>query len=255
MNEIRVSAINSFFDCSAKFNFQYIEKVPSPSRIALAFGTSIHAALKKNYAHKIFSKKDLSIEEITSEFSDNYDAEVKTVDFIPDDEEPQSFIKDAGVELLTKYQKDIAPRIQPLIVEQKIALSFTNMPFQLSGTLDLIDEDNVLIDHKTTRKAFKQIPGGYTRQISGYKYLAERMKIVVDSTRIDMLIAKSAVTNTGIRHLPIETDQHEFLKSFITASNAIEKGVFFPNRNSFLCNKKYCPFWNECEKKFGGKVK
>jgi len=255
MNAIRVSAINSFFDCSAKFNFQYIEKVPSPSRIALAFGTSIHAALKKNYANKIFSKKDLSIEEITSEFSDNYDAEVKTVDFIPDDEEPQSFIKDAGVELLIKYQKDIAPRIQPLIVEQKISLSFTNMPYELSGTLDLIDEDNVLIDHKTTRKAFKQIPNGYARQISGYKYLAERMKIVVDSTRIDMLTAKSAVTNTGIRHLPIETDLNEFLISFITASNGIEKGVFFPNRNSFLCNKKYCPFWNECEKKFGGKVK
>lgn len=255
MDAIRVSAINSFFQCSAKFNFQYIEKIYSPSRIALAFGTSIHAALKKNYANKIFSKKDLSIDEITSEFSDNYDAEVKTVDFIPDDEEPQSFIKDAGIELLTKYQKDIAPRIQPKIVEQKISLTFEKLPFVLTGTLDLIDDDNVLVDHKTTRKALKQIPDGYIRQISGYKYLAERMNIVVESARIDMLTAKSAVTNTGIRHIPIATNLKEFLQSFLTASDAIEKGVFFPNRNSFLCNKKYCPFWNECEIKYGGTVR
>lgn len=255
MEAIRVSSLNSFLDCSAKFNFQYIEKIPAPGRIALAFGTSIHAALKKNYADKIFSRKDLSLEEITSEFSDNYDAEIKTVDFCDPEEEPISFIKDAGIELLTKYQKDISPRIQPITVEQKISLTFDGMPFKLSGTLDLIDEDNILIDHKTTRKVFKQVPAGYIRQISGYKFLAASIKIKINNARIDMLTAKSAVTNTNIRHLHIETDEKEFLNTFIVVSDAINKGVFYPNRNSFLCNKKYCPFWNECEKKYGGKVK
>lgn len=254
MDAIRVSSLNSFLDCSAKFNFQYIEKIQTPGRISLAFGTSIHAALKKNYAEKVFSKKDLSIDEITSEFSDNYDAEISNLESFKEDE-PLSFVKDSGIELLTKYQKDIAPRIQPLVVEQKISIDFQNMPYLLNGTLDLIDEDEILIDHKTTRKRFKMIPGSYKRQLSGYKFLANSIKLKIRSQRIDLLMAKSADTNTSIRHLPVEVDEIEFLKTFIVVSDAIKKGVFYPNRNSLLCNKKYCSFSNECEKKYGGKVK
>lgn len=254
MEAIRVSSLNSFLDCSAKFNFQYIERIPAPGRIALAFGTSIHAALKRNYAEKIFSKKDLSPEEVISEFSDNYDTEVSTIEKFEDDE-PLHFVKDAGVELLTKYQKEIAPRIQPQIVEQKIALNFDGMPYSLIGTIDLIDEDSVLIDHKTSRKVFKQVSTSHVRQLSGYEFLAESIKLNIKSARIDMLTAKSKDTNTGIRHIPIVTDRKEFVNTFIVVSNGIKKGVFYPNRNSFLCNKKYCSFWNECEKKYGGKVK
>jgi hypothetical protein len=254
MDAIRVSSLNSFLDCSAKFGFQYIDKIQTPGRISLAFGTSIHAALKKNYAEKIFSRKDLTPDEVISEFSDSYDSEISNIEKFADDE-PTSFVKDAGVELLTKYQKDIAPRIQPKIVEQKISVNFADMPYQLTCTLDLIDEDEILVDHKTTRKRFKMIPSGYKRQISGYKFLANKINLNIKSQRIDLLTAKSADTNTEIRHLQIETDETEFLKTFIVVSDAIKKGVFYPNRNSFLCNKKYCPFWNECEKKFGGTVK
>lgn len=254
MDAIRVSSLNSFLDCSAKFNFQYIEKIQTPGRISLAFGTSIHAALKKNYANKIFSKKDLSLEEITSEFSDNYDTETSYIEAFQEDE-PLPFIKDSGIELLTKYHNHIAPRIQPKIVEQKISVNFAHIPFTLVGTLDLIDDNNVLVDHKTTRKRFKMMPIGYKRQLSGYKFLANSIKLTIESQRIDLLIAKSADTNTDIRHLSIQTDVPEFLNTFIIASEGIKKGVFYPNRNSFLCNRKYCSFSHECEKKYGGKVK
>jgi len=254
MEAIRVSSINSFLDCSAKFDFQYIQRIQTPGRISLALGTSIHAALKKNYAEKIFSKKDLTPDEVISEFSDNYDSETSNVELFEDDE-PLHFVKDAGVELLTKYQNNIAPRIQPKIVEQKISINFDNIPFSLSGTLDLIDEDDVLIDHKTSRKKFKMISDSHKRQLSGYKFLANAIQLTVNSARIDLLTAKSAVSNTDIRHLPVETNTDDFLRSFLTVTNGIKKGVFYPQRSSFLCARKYCPFWNECEKKYGGTVK
>ena len=254
MDSIRVSAVNMYHDCPAKFEFTYIDKVYNPSRIALAFGTSIHNALKKNYAEKIFTKKDLSIDEITSEFSDNYDSEMVRVEIQPQDE-PVHFVKDAGVELLTKYQKEIAPRIQPAVVEQRIAVNWEGSSITLNGTLDLIDEDEVLIDHKTTRKAFKQMPLGYIRQLSGYNFLANSAKRKVSSVRIDLLTAKSSETNTSFRHLPIEPDIEDFLTSFSAVVKAVKAGVFMANRNSFLCNRKYCSFWQLCEQRHKGTVK
>ena len=35
----------------------------------------------------------------------------------------------------------------------------------------------------------------------------------------------------------------------------IEKGVFIPNRGSFLCSKRFCGYWKECQSEFGGTVK
>jgi len=249
---LRPSGINTFLECSAKFYFEYIENVKSKNKLALAFGSAIHETLKMNFAQKIESKKDLSIDAAKDIFSDNFEMEFSTVDEHDFNEEDKpGVLKDQGVLLIEKYQKEVSPRIVPVAVEQKIKVKFKNYDYGLTGTVDLYDSNGIIVDHKTTKKEIKEVPDNYKRQISAYSILEEATGRKVNGARIDFLRR----TNTEIRHKVVIPDQDYFLKTMQTVGDAIQKGVFVPNRNSFLCTKRFCKFYEVCEKKHGGIVK
>jgi hypothetical protein len=31
--------------------------------------------------------------------------------------------------------------------------------------------------------------------------------------------------------------------------------VYPPNRDAFICSRRHCPYWRECEEQYGGRVK
>ncbi|MEM3091506.1 MAG: PD-(D/E)XK nuclease family protein [Candidatus Pacearchaeota archaeon] len=249
---LRPTGINTYLECGAKYYFQEIEKMAVPNKSYLAFGTSIHQTLKENFAYKIITKTDLEIEEAKQIFSEVFDKEFENVDKIDLAEEKPGLIKDQGIKLIEKYQKEVSPRIIPAAVEQKIKVKFKNYDYGLAGTIDLYDTDNQIIDHKTTSKEINgKIPISYQRQISAYAILEEAAGHKVEGARIDYLKRDT----TEIRHLKVEIDKEHFLRIFQTVGDAIKNGVFIPNRNSFLCTKRYCKYYAECERKYGGTVK
>jgi putative RecB family exonuclease len=249
---LRPTGVNTFLDCSAKYLFQEIEKVEVPNKYYLAFGTSIHRALETNYSQKVETLHDLPAEEVKQAFSETLDSEFQNVDKLDLAEINTGAIKDGGIKLLDKYQKEVAPRIVPVAVEQRIKVKFKNYDFGLAGTIDLYDIDNNVVDHKTTGKSITGVvPEGYKRQLSAYAILEEATGRKVNGARIDFLKAESQ----EIRHIPVPIDQEYFMNMFQTVGDAIKNGVFVPNRSSFLCSKRYCKFYAECEKKFGGTIK
>lgn len=256
MNEeiiyLRPTGINAFLDCSAKYFFQEIEKVETPNKSYMAFGTSIHKTLERNYSQKVESKIDLPVEEAKQIFSDTFEDEFNNVDRIDLTDEQPGQMKDQGVKLIEKYQKEIAPRIIPIAVEQRIKVTFKNYDYGLAGTIDLYDADSIVIDHKTTSKKIDgTIPEGYKRQLSAYTILEEATGRKVSSARIDYFKRDTL----DVRHLSVPVDREYFMNMFQTVGDAIKNGIFIPNRSSFLCSKRYCKFYAECEKRFSGTVK
>jgi CRISPR/Cas system-associated exonuclease Cas4 (RecB family) len=249
---LRPTGINCFLDCSAKFYFQEIEQIETPNKSYLAFGSSIHKTMEVNFSQKIDSKIDLSIEEAKQVFSESFDSEFQKVDKLDLASDDSGSMKDQGVKLIEKYQRDIAPRIQPVAVEQRIKVKFKGYDYGIAGTIDLYDADAVVIDHKTTSKQISGIiPENYKRQLSCYSILEEATGREVKSARIDYFKRDS----TEIRHLAVPIDREHFLQMFQTVGEAIQKGIFIPNRSSFLCSKRYCKFYQACEDKYSGKVK
>lgn len=249
---LRPTGINTFLECSAKYLFQEIERIETPNKSYLAFGSSIHKTLEANFAQKIETKTDLPIDEAKEIFSDVFEDEFRKVDRMDLEEEKPGTMKDQGVKLIQKYQEEIAPRITPVAVEQRIKVTFKGYDYGLAGTIDLYDADSVIIDHKTTSKKINgTIPEGYKRQLSAYTILEEATGRKVNGARIDYFKRDSS----EIRHIAVPIDKEHFLSMFQSIGDAIKKGVFIPNRNSFLCSKRYCKFWNICESKYGGIVK
>ena len=194
---LRPSGINTYRECSAKYYFQNVERVQVPNKLALAFGTSVHKTLQVNYEQKINTRKDISIEEAKDVFSSAADEEFASVDPSDFEDEKPGQLKDAGLELIEKYQKEVAYRIQPAAVEQKIQVKFKGYDYGLTGTIDLVDEDNIIVDHKTTGKAVTEIPDTYRLQIGGaYPLLFRSLKgFPPVAARADFLCRKSLKNN------------------------------------------------------------
>lgn len=254
---IRSSQLGTYLECSAKFMFANILQIETPSKPALVFGSAIHETLKQNFRQKIETRVDLPIEASLDIFSDSLDKlilYVEKTDLVNLDTEKS--MKDAGVELLQKYFREFAYRIFPKKVETKIEVKFSGFPYGLSGTPDLLDEDNVLIDHKTSAKVPKEISQNYRLQLGGaYAVLMEaKLEEKIRYARLDYLIRKG-MTQTRIMPITVETDTKYFMELFEQISKGIENGIFYANRTHYLCSKKYCKYWQACEKKFGGVVR
>ena len=248
---LRASEINSYLKCSAEYMFQHIEKIRTPNKLVLAFGTSVHEALARNYRQKIETKFDLPAEDVVETFADNFDlgaADVETMDIL----EPIGQVKDRGVRLVDKYQKEVAPRIQPLHVERTMMAQFAGYDYGVKGTVDLIDDDNNLIDHKTTHKNHKDIWPGYRRQLSQYALLIAANKEPLKDTRLDILVATET---PEIHHYKVEPDLEHTLALLQNVGEGIKHGIFIPNRDSFLCSRRQCRYWEACEKRYGGTIK
>jgi len=261
---LRPSEINIYLDnCQAQYFFAAVEKVKVPNKLPLALGTATHRAFQKNFSEKVHTLKDLPVTDVMDAFSDAFEDELSSVDETDLKDTDKGKIKDNGLGLIKKYQKEVSPRIVPIAVEQRIRTTFSDpdnpeeiYKYGLTGQIDITDVNNIIVDHKTTSnpKTFKKdVNESYKKQVGGaYVILKESLGEEVKGVRVDMLKIDDV---PGIRHINIDIDREHFLKMFFEASNGIDKGVFIPNRKSFLCTKRWCKFWNECEKRYGGIVK
>lgn len=247
---LRPSEINTYIQCSAKFRFQVIDKEPQVKSLALAFGSAIHRGLETNYKQKVETRADLEVEEVVSVFSDAFDEEKEDVPPTQLIEDPTA--KDTGVNLIRTYQRTLAPLIQPKLVEQKVEATFTGYDVGVTGTLDLLTVQRHIRDHKTAARQESSPPESHIRQGSFYQLLAKAVGEVVEEVMFDYLV-KTKTPKVYSATLP--TDPHYALNVAQSVGTGVVAGVFVPNRDSFLCTRRFCSFWDKCEKSYGGRVR
>ena len=72
---------------------------------------------------------------------------------------------------------------------------------------------------------------------------------------LDYLIKNKSPKIQQVRWKPNNTDKKYTLGLIKNVANGIDNETYIPNRSHFMCSKKFCAYWKECEKNFGGKVK
>lgn len=247
---IRPSQLNSYLQCSAKYRFQYIDKVQTPKALALAFGSAVHKAFETNFKQKVDSRSDLPTEEVVQAFSDSFDQEKEEVEKRELLEDPSA--KDVGVGLVKKYHEEFAPSLQPKAVEVKVEASFKNYDYGVTGTIDNLTEDKKLVDYKSARRNESTVPMSHQRQGSLYVLMAKAVNEDVDELRFDYLIKVKTPQIVSKTFVP---DPMHALTMLQRVGEAIDKGIFLPNREHNFCSKRFCAYWRECTKVYGGSVK
>lgn len=216
----------------------------------LLLGRATHEAVETNYRQKLLTETDLPIEQVVDAFSDAYDREVSDIE---DPDEDTGKAKDQGVGLTKLYQRQVAPTVQPEMVEEPVAFEVNGIPY--SGYIDLV-ADNRIRDLKTTNRTPPREAPGRTHQLVGYAlgYRHATGKIE-DGVQLDYLIRTK---KPGYLPITGTVDDHaiaSYAQVVTQVSTAIEQGTFLPNGligNPPACSwcgfKTFCPAYRGTQK-------
>lgn len=253
IHTLSTSRILAYLHCPRSHFYKYVAdleyKLPNSK---MTRGIVFHNTMKFNYHQKYRSHEDLPVADLKEYFSEDFD-QVET-DFMGDD---PGKVKDSGIAALAEYQSVIAPRVQPVEVEESFVMDFKNVPWNFQGKIDLVDNAPTLIETKTTSRGLSSPKQDHLIQTSFYTLAYKRRKQIPDArTRIDYSVCgqqKQRVISFDVQI----TKSHErsVLNLLAMVAKGIENDVWFHNRIDNFCTRRYCQYWRECESDCGGTVR
>lgn len=141
MGKIRLSytAISTYQQCSLKYKFKYVDRLPAKPSPYLSFGSSIHAALEYFYKNKGGLLKGLKLNWQRGGYESI-------------EQEKEFLVK--GEEILKSFYKEhFDPLKMPIALEQRFSVSLGCV--ELSGVIDRVDaldRGYEVIDYKTSKR-------------------------------------------------------------------------------------------------------
>jgi len=243
------SQVATFISCAAKYWFKYGLGVEQVQGSALSLGKAFHTVVRENYQQKIHTQTDMPLELALALYLDAWSAEAERTEFQPGEDPDQ--LKRMGLACLTKYQQQIAPMVKPAEVELPVSGIIGGV--HVRGFVDLLDVDGRIIDLKSAKTSpSKNIRPDYRFQISTYEAITPgangqaRLDTVVKLTKeVKAITQEFEVTDADRRHVQV---------MYPLVQEAARSGLYPPNRNNYLCSRKYCSYVDLCLAEYGGAV-
>lgn len=235
------SSVSTFLRCGHQWYLAYVVQLREPPNVRMALGLAAHSAIEHNMAQKIASRVDVSAEEMTDVFSDNFDALLPDIE---DDSENPGDAKDSGIKLVKLHRKEVSPRIQPIWVEEAGQLEINDIPY--SWTVDIADESGNIRDTKTTKVT--PTLDKYMLQMTGYALgYRQRTGKKESDVIVDALVRTKVPRYTPLYGGPVNDRRIDaFAATLESTYQAINAGSFPPNGlNSGACN--WCGYADVCK--------
>lgn len=218
----------------------------------MTLGSCFHTGVAHNYRQKVESREDLPVEEVLDAFDTHFNLAKEDTDW--GEEKPED-TKDRGIGALKLYHQIVAPMTQPAEVEQAFSMSFQSVDWTFSGIIDVFDQHNIVIETKTTSRKPSQPKNDHKLQTYAYATAQKKKANSTISARIDYAVAVAKPDIVSYDFPVNDTDQEFFLNLLSRVARAIELEIWIPARSGILCSRKWCGYWNECEKLIGGTVR
>lgn len=231
------SSISSYELCPLQYRFRYVDGLPSRRTPALAFGESLHVALRKFHAQPV--PVPPSVEQLLAYLDESWDGSPYT-----SEQEERSY-RDHAREVLTAYHRANARDFRlPVALEQRFRIDIDGVT--VSGVIDRMDRhadgSYEIIDYKTSRRLPPRRFVEDDLQLSIY-YLAawEVWGIRPDRLTLYFLLPGQPVTVT---RTPADAEATRARVAEVAAR--IKAGEFSPRENR-LCDwcdyQARCPIW------------
>lgn len=225
---LSASSISTFMRCEQQWYYAYVEKIRRPPSVRQAIGLAGHAGIAHNMTQKIMSYADEPLDVVLDVFSDEYD-ELAQDGLEETETENTAKGKDSGLLTLKVAHLEVAPKIQPVMVEQPVQFEVDGIPY--SGYLDLVDDKRRVRDSKFVGKK----PGGvnvqYATAMTGYAVSVRQLTGEIESE----VVLDYFVRTKKPYHLPvasggpIEDSAIRFFAKLVKDVNRrIQDGVFLP---------------------------
>ncbi|MBF0336302.1 MAG: PD-(D/E)XK nuclease family protein [Nitrospirae bacterium] len=163
------SKISMFLKCPRQYEYRYMQGLKRPPSGAMKQSSAFHETAEVNYKQKIFSETDMSLADMLDTFSQRFDEIFALEEVVSDEGHTQDKLKEQGVEIVKVHHAEIAPTVQPALVEEKFLISLGNdFPFDLLGIWDVVTTDNLIIDNKAYSKTPSQNDIDTDLQLTAY---------------------------------------------------------------------------------------
>lgn len=241
------SSVNNFLDCSMRWYYRKVLRLPETRGAALGLGTAVHAALGENFRQKIETRQDLPVDDVRALYIRALVEQLDEIRLQPD--ESADDLKDCGETMVRVYMDRAAAAIVPAAVEEPVEGLIGDVA--VHGYIDIRDVDGRVIDIKTARRAPGAMSVAHKLQVSTYAMLhpeASGAATLATLTKTKTVALHQETVEISPRDRKLTT------RLYSVARDQMDAGIYAPSRSSFLCSRRHCSFWARCEDEWGGEV-
>lgn len=259
LKSIHQSHIGAFFRCARQFYYRYEEDLKIPPGIAARQGSAVHKSAEINHLQKIETGIDIHVDELKAIARDEYKALIEEEGIyispiVTKDKSEISKLVGAGLDkaiaATETYSTDVAPTIQPEIVEEYIRADLPGWDLPLAGTIDVTDTDGNIRDLKIKGMRLNQKSADRSFQPIVYSVLfREQTGEWPNDFRFEVIVLNKKSTV----YAPIITrkypDDIKRLEHYVEIMlRQIESGLYPPaDPDHWICDPKWCGYFNKTE--------
>ncbi len=137
---LSASSVTTFLRCGTQWMFAYVDGAKAPPSLRAIRGIAAHAAVEVDMRQKMVTGMDLPVSDMLDAYDTSWGEETVNGYAVMQDESP-GVVKDKGYELVRLYHAEVAPKIQPVMVEEPIQFTINGQAY--SGQIDVGEEVDV----------------------------------------------------------------------------------------------------------------
>lgn len=237
-----------FNKCPLSFYFRHILGLKEPPRGAMYQGIAFHHGVEVNFEQKLRTQIDLPLEEVRAETADQWENLVRGRKPELQEDEKIGELKDKAIECVTVYHVTTAPSVQPAQVEQRFRCDVDGAPYAMSGRVDLIDADDIIIDHKTSGVKWTADRASGSVQLNAYEYGRRKLtgQTETQGVQVHVVVKKKVpeVQRIACPKTVADMQGYESIHRFV--SQAVARGDFPPRTDGWWCSANWCGYWKRC---------
>jgi putative RecB family exonuclease len=251
METISASQVVTYLLCPLKYRFQYVDRIEKPFRSsALAFGTSVHAAIEWFHRERIAGRTP-DAQAVESIFAADWYAQ-NLEPLVFKEKESKEGLADMGRKMLQTYVQHALGEPVPLAVEESFEVDLMDpttgelFDLRLRGRIDLLEEGETLVDVKTASRAFGSRGPELERhlQLSTYALVFLLRNSRIPKLRLDVLLKTKTPRVERLETARTVEDLAWTAHLIRRVAGSIASGRFHPNPG-WICSE--CEYFAHCQ--------
>lgn len=250
---INQTILNAWTMCPERVRRRWIEGEIIPPGIAARIGSGVHKGAEVNHFAKIISGKDEPLDVIQDAARDGYMKSIQEGVFFAPDEAASARKQlaegvDTTVTLAGLYGENIAPKVQPAIVEKTITMAVDSLDIPFIGTVDVYTVDKWMPDLKTAARSWPESRAHSSFQMTLYNELiAHETGEYPDKLSIEVLVKTKQPKTQSIETSRKPEDFAVMVKRAQLMMQMIRAGIFpGADPSHWSCAPAYCGYYWTC---------
>lgn len=250
IEHLSYSSISLYLTCPAAWRFRYVEEVPTATSTALVFGSAWHNTVEDYVSNG---------GELAALWEKHWNAQMEREAHVDWGAETPEQHYNEGLRILSAQEvRSALDKIIPkrengaAIIEKKVSLLVPGVPVPVIGYVDIITEDGVPGDFKTSSRAWSMDKAASELQPAFYLAALNQIGIPTPGMKFrHFVVTKTRQPQFQVLETTRKPEMLLFLYRMIEKVwRGIEAGVFPENPTTWKCNPKYCEFWEVCRGRF-----